>query len=165
MSTQNLIRVNILFISSLLASSLLANNLSDENTAINKPESSNTNEAALPVTPWLWENINHLQSGSENASLDHDNQQGRELTIQANGMAIFKVPRAYWLRLTNIANASHSQASNPDLWYSSGNGLFIPIQPQMGKVTTNQQQEWLLPPPISGELTFMLKNTRSTFCT
>jgi hypothetical protein len=121
---------------------------------------------------WTWEGIETLHKGSEGASLEELHPQGRDISIQPKGFAIFKIPKGYWLKLIEPLSRLEKTQDSPNLWYSTGNGLFIPgliqlnsnkvVQPPQSNGDINTiQREWLMRPPTNNSLLIMLKNNNN----
>ncbi|MFY0641076.1 MAG: hypothetical protein JXR16_08525 [Bermanella sp.] len=140
--------------------------------------------AQLPsFSAWSWEGINNLHPASQNSSLGKLSISGQEITIQPNGSAFFSVPKGYWLRLISHVYSPKagiqpdSKILKPDLWYSTGNGLFIPAFVQSSryeidntkkidleknnfnkKISLEPAKQWTMTSPVDKDLIVMLKN-------
>ena len=112
---------------------------------------------------WLWEPISQLRPASAGVNFGTQTERGQLLTLQPGGVALFRLPADYWLRLdradsaetTAPGEAGPASPGTPELWHSLGNGLFVPKQLQQG----SRAGEWLLPPTQSSEALLMLENS------
>ena len=125
--------------------------------SLNTFSASGDDKKILQPTPWIWEAIEHLHDASQEAALLQQTPQGKKLQIKANGMAIFKAPKGYWLKLLSKPMKKNRP---PQLWYSPGNGLFVPA-PLQAHDHQHKQKTWLFAPPLENDLTFMLKNSEN----
>ena len=110
-------------------------------------------------TPWVWEGIENLHDASQGVERLQQTPQGQKVDIKANGSAIFQVPKGYWLKLHSKPLKDNNP---PPLWYSPGNGLFVPAPLKAHKHQNKDNQKiWLLAPPLENNLTFILKNSEN----
>ncbi len=124
-------------------------------------------QSVINSSVWHWESIEELEDASDGATLGELHALGQEIIIQAKGTALFKIPKDYWVKL--ISSNSHlvNNKIKPNLWYSNGNGLFIPapLQFHSDKNELNDKKiypktkQWVMAPPLNNNLLLMLTNT------
>jgi len=118
---------------------------------------------------WMWSAIESLHDDSHGSQLSKTNQHSSSLIIKKNGSAFIELPKRQWLRLKLSKGHLTEQnvGDNKELiergfvWYSVGNGLFLPATLNKEKPhneQTPQKHSWLLESSEKDKTLIKIKN-------